>query len=58
VKESPLDYALLELIDPVARPIPRLAPSVVQLDSISRMAANIVQHPRGSTSKSHSETTW
>ena len=42
-----LDYALLELADPGARPIPRLAPSLVQLDSTSRIAVNIVQHPRG-----------
>jgi V8-like Glu-specific endopeptidase len=42
-----LDYALLELVDSAARPIPRLAPSVVELQSTSRMAVNIVQHPRG-----------
>ena len=42
-----LDYALLELVEPGARPIPRLAPSIVELDSTSRMAVNIVQHPRG-----------
>jgi endonuclease G, mitochondrial len=42
-----LDYALLELADPSDRPIPQLAPSLVQLDTTSRMAVNIVQHPRG-----------
>lgn len=44
---KPLDYALLELVDPAVRPVPRLAPAVVELDSTSRMAVNIVQHPRG-----------
>jgi hypothetical protein len=42
-----LDYALLELASPADRPVPRLAPSVVALGSTSRMAVNIVQHPRG-----------
>jgi V8-like Glu-specific endopeptidase len=42
-----LDYALLELVSPVDRPVPRLAPSAVALDNTSRMAVNIVQHPRG-----------
>jgi endonuclease G len=42
-----LDYALLEVIHSGARPIPRLAPSVVELESTSRIAVNIVQHPRG-----------
>jgi endonuclease G, mitochondrial len=42
-----LDYALLELASPADRPIPRLAPSIVVLDSTARMVVNIVQHPRG-----------
>ena len=42
-----LDYALLELVSPVDRPVPRLAPSIVKLDNTSRMVVNIVQHPRG-----------
>lgn len=42
-----LDYALLELASPAGRPVPRLAPSIVNLDRTSRMAVNIVQHPRG-----------
>jgi V8-like Glu-specific endopeptidase len=44
---KPLDYALLELASPADRPVPRLAPSMVELDSTSRMVVNIVQHPRG-----------
>lgn len=46
-ESKPLDYALLELASPADRPVPRLAPSIVELDSTSRMAVNIVQHPRG-----------
>lgn len=42
-----LDYALLELASSAGRPVPRIASSVVELDSTSRMAVNIVQHPRG-----------
>ena len=42
-----LDYALLELVSPADRPVPRIASSVVALDGTSRMAVNIVQHPRG-----------
>lgn len=46
-KSKSLDYALLELASPAGRPVPRLAPSIVSLDRTSRMAVNIVQHPRG-----------
>ena len=42
-----LDYALLELVSSSDRQIPPLAPSLVELDSTSRMSVNIVQHPRG-----------
>ena len=42
-----LDYALLELVSPVDRRVPRLATSIVELDNTSRMVVNIVQHPRG-----------
>ena len=47
VASKTLDYALLELTTPVARPIPRLLPSIVELNPTSRIAVNIVQHPRG-----------
>ena len=46
-RSSTLDYALLELAEPIDRTVPRLAPSVVTVDATSRMAVNIVQHPRG-----------
>jgi endonuclease G len=42
-----LDYALLELSDAPERPIPPLATKRVALDATTRMAVNIVQHPRG-----------
>jgi hypothetical protein len=42
-----LDYALLDLTGAPARPIPRLIPQAVVLDPTTRMAVNIVQHPRG-----------
>ena len=42
-----LDYAVLEVDPPTGRPIPRIAPSAVELDPTSRMAVNIVQHARG-----------
>jgi V8-like Glu-specific endopeptidase len=42
-----LDYALLELVSRVDRPVPRLSSSIVALDNTSRMVVNIVQHPRG-----------
>jgi endonuclease G len=42
-----LDYALLELVSPGDRLVPRIAPSIVAPDSTSRMAVNIVQHRRG-----------
>jgi endonuclease G, mitochondrial len=42
-----LDYALLELVSPIDRPVPRFALSTVELDNTSRMVVNIVQHPRG-----------
>ena len=46
-KSKSLDYALLELADPPQRPIPAIAKDRVVLDATSRMAVNIVQHPRG-----------
>lgn len=42
-----LDYALLALAEPPGRPIPRIAPLAVEHDTTSRMAVNIIQHPRG-----------
>jgi len=42
-----LDYALLELTGAPQRPIPAIAPTPVTLDPTTRMAVNIVQHPRG-----------
>jgi endonuclease G len=42
-----LDYALLELTDAVDRPIPAISGSEVVVDETTRMAVNIVQHPRG-----------
>jgi endonuclease G len=42
-----LDYALLELAEAVDRPVPQLAPEPVTVDATSRIAVNIVQHPRG-----------
>jgi endonuclease G, mitochondrial len=41
-----LNYALLELVSPGDRLVPRIAPSIVAPDSTSRMAVNIVQHRR------------
>lgn len=46
-KSKPLDYALLELADALPRAVPAIAPNPVVLDATSRMAVNIVQHPRG-----------
>ncbi len=42
-----LDYALLELADAPDRAIPPLVPERVVHDATTRMAVNIVQHPRG-----------
>jgi endonuclease G, mitochondrial len=42
-----LDYALLEVDPLTGRPIPRIAPSAIEVDPTLRMAVNIVQHPRG-----------
>lgn len=42
-----LDYAVLELAQPVDRRIPVHAPDPVVADSTSRTAVNVVQHPRG-----------
>jgi hypothetical protein len=42
-----LDYAVVELAEPVTRPVPRLAPDPVTVDATTRLAVNIVQHPRG-----------
>jgi len=46
-KSNALDYALLELAASLQRPIPPINPTPVALDATSRMAVNIVQHPRG-----------
>jgi V8-like Glu-specific endopeptidase len=42
-----LDYALLELTDAPQRTIPKLATDLVVHGATTRMAVNIVQHPRG-----------
>jgi endonuclease G len=42
-----LDYALLDLADAPERAIPVLATQPVALEATSRIAVNIVQHPRG-----------
>jgi endonuclease G, mitochondrial len=42
-----LDYALLDLTGAPGRLVPRLIPKAVVLEPTTRMAVNIVQHPRG-----------
>ena len=42
-----LDYALLSVAGAPAVPVPRLNSQPVTLDPTSRMAVNIIQHPRG-----------
>lgn len=42
-----LDYAVLELTEPMDRPLPLIAEDPVVIDATSRIAVNIVQHPRG-----------
>ena len=42
-----LDYALLDLVEPVDRPIPALSPELVVTNATSYVAVNVVQHPRG-----------
>lgn len=42
-----LDYALLDLADGPDRAIPPIRPKRVVVDATTRMAVNIVQHPRG-----------
>lgn len=46
-----LDYALLEISNAPLRSVPSLAPTRVTHDPTSRMAVNIVQHPRGETKR-------
>jgi endonuclease G len=42
-----LDYALLEVPDAPAVGVPTLVAGKVKLDATTRMAVNIIQHPRG-----------
>jgi endonuclease G, mitochondrial len=42
-----LDYALLELAAATDRPIPRIQAAPVEVTATTRMAVNIIQHPRG-----------
>jgi V8-like Glu-specific endopeptidase len=46
-KSTSLDYALIELADDLQRPIPTINKDKVVVDATTRMAVNIVQHPRG-----------